>query len=291
MAHIVTPEAEALLDKEIPVLDKGFVILRDYMGGDARVVQSARVSYGAGTKTVREDQGLIDYLMRNAHTSPFEQVSLVFHLKIPLFVFAQLVRHRTAKLNSMSARYSVMEDEFYFPEPEQVRGQGTANKQVGDGSIEHWLECAAALTFKNAAKACYADYEALIRDGVAREQARMLLPQNLYTQVYWKIDLHNLIHFLRLRMDWHAQQEIRAYAEPMATCAKAVAPMTMAAAEEHVFYAERFSRSEVAALRDLLTLHVADPAWSVRAAASRANLNGGAMERLVAKLLPEVAHG
>lgn len=250
MAHIVVPEAEELLDKELPVLDKGFVRLVDYMGGDARVVQSARVSYGAGTKTVREDQGLINYLMRNAHTSPFEQISLVFHLKLPLFVFAQLVRHRTAKLNSMSARYSVMQDEFYLPEPGNLRGQSATNKQVGEGEIDGAE--AIASVFADVARKDYEVYESLLEQGVSREQARMVLPQNLYTQIYWKMDLHNLFHMLRLRMDWHAQQEIRVFAEAMATCAKAVAPLCYGAFEEHVLYGAKFSRTELEAIRKLI---------------------------------------
>jgi thymidylate synthase (FAD) len=250
MAHIVVPEAEALLDVELPVLDKGFVRLVDYMGGDTRVVQSARVSYGEGTKTVREDKGLINYLMRNAHTSPFEQISLVFHLKLPLFVFAQMVRHRTAKLNSMSARYSVMQDEFYLPETSNVRGQSAANKQVGEGEVDG----AAAIVeiFSDVARRDYEVYESLLEKGVAREQARMVLPQNLYTQIYWKCDLHNLFHMLRLRMDWHAQQEIRVYAEAMAKCAQAVAPLCYEAFEEHVLYGARFSKGELEAIRKML---------------------------------------
>lgn len=250
MAHVVIPEAEALLDQELPVLDRGFVRLVDYMGGDARVVQSARVSYGAGTKTVREDRGLINYLMKNAHTSPFEQVSLVFHIKLPLFVFAQMVRHRTAKLNSMSARYSVMADEFYLPEPGEIRGQSAANKQVGEGEVDGAE--ALQLVFREVSEREYATYEKLLESGVAREQARMVLPQNLYTQIYWKCDLHNLFHFLRLRMDWHAQAEIRVYAEAMARCAQAVAPLCYEAFEEHVLHAVRFSRSEMEALRAML---------------------------------------
>jgi thymidylate synthase (FAD) len=290
MAHIVVPTAEALLDQRLPVLDKGHVLLLDYLGGDARVVQSARTSYGPGTKTVSEDQNLVNYLMKNAHTSPFEQVSLVFHLKLPLFVFAQLVRHRTAKLNAMSARYSVMEEEFYFPGKDGWRGQSTSNKQVGDQPLPYaenkelvidydqevgratrafiegalggphdtiddgdhptrFVYSTAMSTFEEQCKIAYCEYEQLIEEGVSREQARMILPQNLYTDVVWQIDLHNLFHFLGLRLDWHAQKEIRDYAEAMATCAKAVAPMCWEAFEEHKLHARRFSRTEVEALR------------------------------------------
>jgi thymidylate synthase (FAD) len=250
MARITVPEADAILDVEFGVLDKGFVRLVDYMGGDSRVVQSARVSYGKGTKTVNEDKGLINYLMRNAHTSPFEQVELVFHIKLPLFVFAQMVRHRTASLNSMSARYSVMVDEFYSPDIDNVRAQSTTNKQVGEGEVSDARSIVA--TFDESATREYAVYEDLLAKGVSREQARMVLPQNLYTQIYWKCDLHNLFHFLRLRLDWHAQMEIRVFAEEMAKCAKLVAPMCYEAFEEHTLHGRRFSRSEVVAINAML---------------------------------------
>lgn len=252
MAHLTTPEAEALLDVNISVLDHGFVRMVDYMGNDKRIVQSARVSYGDGTKSLREDEGLINYLMKNLHTSPFEQVSLVFHIKLPLFVFAQLVRHRTAKLNSMSARYSVMADEFYIPGADELRGQSETNKQVGEGAVPTLAAEIAAATIKNHSEDSYALYEDVLDRGLSREQARMVLPQNLYTQIYWKVDLHNLFHFLRLRLDWHAQQEIRVYGEALARCAQAVAPMAYAAFEEHLLHAQRFSRQEMVALQMIM---------------------------------------
>jgi thymidylate synthase (FAD) len=252
MARITVPEAEELLDKEFPVLDKGFVRLVDYMGSDARIVQSARVSYGSGTKTVREDQGLINYLIKNLHTSPLEQVELTFHIKAPLFVVAQWVRHRMASINSMSARYSVMKDEFYLPTPEQIRSQSNKNKQVGEGILEVEIAQKAFEQITADAAHAYSTYEALLEDSVCREQARMVLPQNLYTQFYWKQDLHNLFHFLRLRMDWHAQEEIRAYAKVMATMAQAVAPMAYAAFEENILHAVRLSRKEAEVVRALL---------------------------------------
>lgn len=265
MAHIITPEAEALLGVEHKVLDQGFVRLVDYMGGDARVVQSARVAYGPGTKTVREDRGLINYLMSNAHTSPFEQVSLVFHIKLPLFVFAQLVRHRTAKLNSQSARFSVMEDEFYFPDPADELGwrkQGVQNKQVADGLIDAGLRGIIDKDMREHCGDAYEKYEHYLNSyDVGREQARMVLPQNLYTQIYWKCDLHNLFHFLRLRLDWHAQKEIRDYAEVIAQCARAVAPMCYDAFEEHVLYRATMSRTMAAMLHSFLKAPVEnDPA-------------------------------
>lgn len=253
MARTVVPEAEALIDKEIKVLDKGFVRLVDYMGGDERIVQSARVSYGAGTKSVRQDRGLIHYLMRNDHTSPFEQVQLTFHAKMPIFVARQWVRHRTARLNEISGRYSIMRDEFYVPEPEQMRGQSTDNKQarsdekLPDPVVEKMLR-----EIEEDQKEIYSHYEGMIDDGLARELARMNLPLSLYTEWYWQMDLHNLFHFLRLRMDAHAQYEIRVYGEAMALCAKAVAPIAFEAFEEHSLFGVRFSRQECAAILEML---------------------------------------
>lgn len=253
MGRLVVPEAEELLDREIRVLDKGFVRLVDYLGGDARIVQAARVSYGSGTKTVREDRGLIHYLMRNEHTSPFEQVILTFHCKMPIFVARQWVRHRTARLNEISGRYSVMQDEFYVPEPEQMRLQSEVNKQ-GRSDEPIPPEVAAEMIERIAEdqRALYKRYEEILAQGVARELARINLPLSLYTEWYWQIDLHNLFHFLRLRMDEHAQYEIRKYAEAMAICAKAVAPMAYEAFEEHVLNSVRFSHSECKALAAML---------------------------------------
>lgn len=247
MARCVVPAAEALLDQPLRVLDEGFVRLVDYMGSDARIVQSARVSYGDGTKTVREDAGLIDYLMRHDHTSPFEQVALVVHLKLPLFVMAQLVRHRTAKLNSLSARYSKMADSFYLPEGAALRAQSQHNKQVGEGQLEGGHELALAIESHTAL--AYERYEELLADGVSREQARMVLPQNLYTECYWQADLHNLFHFLRLRLHAHAQQEIRVYAEALLVLAEAVAPLATTSFKRHRLNGRRFSAQELAWLK------------------------------------------
>lgn len=253
MARQIVPEAEELLDKEIKVLDKGFVRLVDYLGGDARIVQSARVSYGEGTKTVREDKGLIDYLIRNEHTSPFEQVILTFHCKMPIFVARQWVRHRTARLNEISGRYSIMRDEFYLPEPEQVRLQSKRNKQGRDDEtvpIDEAIKIIANLEKEQIET--YKHYEEMLERGLARELARVNLPLSLYTEWYWQIDLHNLFHFLRLRMDEHAQYEIRVFAEALAKCAKAVAPFAYESFEEHVLHAVQFSKSECRALADML---------------------------------------
>jgi thymidylate synthase (FAD) len=246
--------ADALLDVEIKCLDKGFVRLVDYMGGDERIVQAARVSYGAGTKSYRQDRGLIHYLIRNWHTSPVEQVQLTFHCKMPIFVARQWVRHRTARLNEISGRYSVMKDEFYVPSPENIRPQSIDNKQ---GRSEERMTSADEQEiidlFVEDQKRVYANYEKMLDKNLAREIARNNLPLSLYTEWYWQIDLHNLFHFLRLRMDAHAQYEIRVYAEAMAQCAKAVAPMAYEAFEEHILGSVTFSRAEAVALQSLLS--------------------------------------
>jgi thymidylate synthase (FAD) len=253
MARITTGEAEALLDQEIRVLDKGFVRLVDYLGGDARIVQAARVSYGPGTKTVREDAALIDYLLRNKHTSPFEQVVMTFHIKTPIFVARQWVRHRTARMNEISGRYSVMTDDFYVPEPEDVRPQSQTNKQgrsddpISDEARQEFLE-----TLQADQAALYARYESYIGHDIARELARINLPLSLYTQFYWQIDLHNLFHFLKLRLDSHAQKEIRVYGEALARCAKAVAPLAYSSFEEHILNSVTISATEAQKIRAFL---------------------------------------
>jgi thymidylate synthase (FAD) len=218
----------------IDVLDHGFVRLVDSMGDDASVVRAARVSYDAGTKTPEEDARLIRYLMRNQHTSPFEQVVLVFHIKLPLFVFAQLARHRTARLNAQSARYTTMTNDFYFPHPDQMRGQGTGNKQVGDGILVEEVSRKAASEMRWISHRAYNTYLELLEMGVCREQARMVLPQNLYTQCYWQMDLHNLLRFIELRDHPHAQHEIRVYAQAMLQITQDIAPVSVAAWRERV---------------------------------------------------------
>ncbi len=252
MARITTPQAEALLDQPFPVLDHGFVRLVDYLGGDARIVQAARVSYGEGTKTVREDGALIDYLLRNHHTSPFEQVIFTFHVKMPIFVARQWIRHRTARLNEISGRYSVMRDEFYLPRAHEVRYQSKRNKQGGEGEVPAELREKVIRMLQDEQHAVYQNYEGLLEDGVARELARINLPLSLYTEMYWQIDLNNLFHFLRLRMDWHAQYEIRVYGDRVATMVQAVAPLAYHAFEEHILHARAFSRSEFALLKAAL---------------------------------------
>jgi len=255
MGHCIIPEAEAILDKEFPVLNKGFVRLVDYLGGDERVVQSARVSYGAGTKSYREDAGLIDYLLRNSHTSPFEQVILTFHIKLPIFIARQWIRHRTARLNEISGRYSVMKDEFYLPELEELALQSADNKQGrSDEALDPELAKKIRSILAEGQSSAYAAYSSLINEGLARELARINLPLSLYTEWYWQIDLHNLFHFLKLRLDGHAQKEIRLYAETIFEIAKKVAPCCCESFERHTLRGVRFSAIELEELQRRLTL-------------------------------------
>ena len=253
MAHCVVPAAEEILDKEFPVLDKGFVRLVDYFGGDQRIVQSARVSYGEGTKTVSQDGALIDYLLRHQHTSPFEQVVMTFHLKMPIFVARQWVRHRTGRMNEVSGRYSVMKEEFYVPELDKVSPQSKDNKQ--GRATEAFDEAEAQKIVDNLVagqKAAYENYSELLEDGVARELARVNLPLSLYTEFYWEMDLHNLFHFLKLRLDSHAQYEIRVYAEVMLEMCKKVAPMATESFINHMEHGVNFSGEEMEALRAVM---------------------------------------
>lgn len=250
MAHCIVPEAEAILDKEFPVLDKGFVRLVDYLGGDQRIVQAARVSYGEGTKSYREDAALIDYLWRHEHTSPFEQVILTFHVKLPIFVARQWIRHRTARVNEISGRYSIMRDEFFIPESEALAPQSEDNKQ-GRADIPFDAQTASQMQdiLKEGARLSYERYRQLLDLGLAREVARIALPLSLYTEWYWQIDLHNLFRFLVLRLDPHAQREIREYAKVMLEMARAVAPAATASFEQHTLQGVRFSGPEMEELR------------------------------------------
>ncbi|AEF81768.1 FAD-dependent thymidylate synthase [Leadbettera azotonutricia] len=250
MAHCATDEAEAILDKEFKVLDKGFVRLVDYLGGDKRVVQSARVSYREGTKSYREDAGLIDYLLRNRHTSPFEQVILTFHIKLPVFIARQWIRHRTARLNEISGRYSVLKDDFYVPDPADVALQSPDNKQGRSPEAVDEARAAEIIgLLDKGQQRSYADYSALINEGIARELARINLPLSLYTEWYWQIDLHNLFHFLELRLDTHAQKEIRLYAGVLLDMAKKVAPLCCESFGRHMLGGVNFSKDELAELK------------------------------------------
>jgi thymidylate synthase (FAD) len=258
------PALEEILFEAQPVLDHGFVRVIDYMGDDAAVVQAARVSYGRGTRRVNEDRGLINYLMRHRHSSPFEMCEIKYHIKLPIFVARQWIRHRTANVNEYSARYSILDNEFYLPSAKDLATQATANNQ-GRGEV---LGAAAARRVLNLlreeAERAYRSYAGLLNDGsagapsdperpgLARELARMKLSLDFYTQWYWKIDLHNLMHFLSLRADPHAQYEIRAYAEAMLGTLERWVPMTYAAFREYRLEAATISATGVAVIRRLL---------------------------------------
>ena len=253
MGHIVSPAAEEILDQTLAVPSNGFVRLVDYMGSDQSIVQAARVSYGAGTKTVREDRGLIRYLLRHDHTTPFEMVVLKFHIKAPIFVIRQWIRHRTASVNEESARYSIMKEEFHEPAWEDVGFQSKDNKQgrssdaVPQEVVQRFLDF-----LKEDRETAYAHYEQFLQDNVARELARIVLPLSLYSEFYWQMNLHNLLHFLRLRLDAHAQKEIRDYATQVAACVKAVAPVAWEAFEEYKLHGASFSQTELEYLRGML---------------------------------------
>ncbi len=255
---------EEVLFEPIPVLDHGFVRVVDYMGDDAAITQAARVSYGRGTKKLREDSGLIRYLLRHRHTTPFEMCEIKFHIKLPIFVARQWIRHRTANVNEYSARYSVLDREFYIPAPEHLAAQSASNRQ-GRGDVLEGEEAAEVLeTLKQGAARAYGEYERMLnqdeegnpqdpeRQGLARELARISLPINVYTQWYWKVDLHNLMHFLSLRADPHAQYEIRAYAEVMVDILKRWVPITHQAFEDYVAGATGLSAPAMALIKRML---------------------------------------
>src|SRR5574344_1670862 len=253
MAHCIVPEAEAILDKEYPVLDKGFVRLVDYFGGDQRIVQSARVSYGEGTKTVSQDAALIDYLLRHQHTSPFEQVVFTFHLKMPIFVARQWVRHRMGRMNEVSGRYSIMKDEFYVPADNCIAKQSSDNKQGRDDEPLPEADAEKIRTdFENGQKQAYDTYKEMVDAGLAREIARINLPLALYTEFFWQMDLHNLFHFLKLRLDKHAQYEIREYAKVILEICRKVCPMATSSFENDMDKAVNFTGEEMEALRLVL---------------------------------------
>ncbi|MEO1952404.1 FAD-dependent thymidylate synthase, partial [Thioclava sp.] len=239
-ARAVSPGMEKRLYTAHEVLDHGVVRVIDYMGDDNAIVQAARVSYGRGTKTVNSDAGLIRYLMRHWHSTPFEMCEVKFHVKLPVFVARQWIRHRTANVNEYSARYSILDREFYIPEASQLAAQSSQNHQ-GRGQVLEGAEAARVLDIlRDDAMRAYDHYEDMLtpdedagKQGLARELARMNLPTNIYTQWYWKVDLHNLFHFLRLRADSHAQYEIRVYAETMCDIVKDWVPAAYSAFEDY----------------------------------------------------------
>ncbi len=262
----VSEGMEAHLYRAHPVLDHGFIRVIDYMGDDAAIVQAARVSYGAGTKHVQNDEGLIRYLMRHWHSTPFEMCEVKLHVKLPVFVARQWIRHRTANVNEYSARYSILDREFYIPAPEHLAAQSTVNNQ-GRGEVLTGAESQRVLDLlKSDANTAYDHYEAMLsqdgQQGLARELARMNLPANIYTQWYWKVDLHNLFHFLRLRADPHAQYEIRVYAEAIAACVKDWVPLAHAAFEDYRMGGVNMSAKAVAVLKRRLAGEVVGQADS-----------------------------
>ena len=242
----------------IKCLDKGFVRLVDSMGGDDAIVQAARVSYGKGTSKVSQDRGLIRYLMRHRHSTPFEMVEFKFHCKMPIFVARQWVRPRTANINEYSLRYSEARDEFYYPDPENIQFQSALNKQGRMGEVPEDLKQKVKDYFKEISERSFAIYSELNEAGIARELARSVLPVNLYTEWYWKNDLHNLLHFIGLRSDSHAQYEIRVFSDAMAESVKAVAPFAWEAYQDYVVQGMRFSRVEQSLLEQTLPERVID---------------------------------
>ncbi len=258
------PAFEEILYKPFPVLDYGFVRVVDYMGDDSAIVQAARVSYGKGTKQTSQDKGLINYLMRHRHTSPFEMCEIKLHVKLPIFIARHWVRHRTASINEYSARYSILEKEFYFPKFEDMAAQATENHQ-GRGKTLSLEESEKVFEIlKTDALKCYEDYEYMLnenpdgtpmdesRQGLARELARMNLPINVYTQWYWKTDLHNLFHFLSLRAEAHAQKEIRDYANTILEMIKLWVPFATEAFEQHRLGGTHLSQKALEAVKKMV---------------------------------------
>ncbi|GAM28640.1 hypothetical protein SAMD00019534_118160, partial [Acytostelium subglobosum LB1] len=241
---------------EVPVHDHGKVALVDAMPrlapegqtADFAIVQAARVSYGAGTKKVSEDKGLIRYLFRHQHTSPFEMIEFKFHCVMPVFIARQWIRHRTASVNEYSARYSVMPDKFYHPSAEDVRKQSTTNRQGGEEPIDT-KTAQEFLDYLDQCEASYKTYSGLLEKGVSRELGRIGLPVSVYTEWYWKIDLHNLFHFLRLRMDSHSQKEIRDYANTIFALIRPIVPIACEAFLDYSFESVRLTRLEIEAIR------------------------------------------
>ena len=250
------PAMEERLYLPVPVLDHGFVRLIDYMGDDAAVVQAARVSYGAGTKTARNDEGLIRYLMRHWHSTPFEMCEIKLHVKLPVFVARQWIRHRTANVIEYSARYSILDREFYIPAPDALAAQSTTNNQGRGAALEGEEADRVLRILQDDAMRCYDNYEAMISEegqqGLARELARMNLPANVYTQWYWKVDLHNLLHFLRLRADAHAQYEIRVYADEICKIVADWVPAAYRAFEDYRMGGANLSAKGLDCIRRML---------------------------------------
>ena len=260
----IAPELEEILYKALPALDHGFVRVVDYMGDDAAVVQAARVSYGRGTKKVSEDRGLINYLMRHRHTTPFEMCEIKYHVKLPIFVARQWIRHRTANVNEYSARYSILDNEFYVPRPEHLAAQSKANRQGRDAVLNGKEAERVFAILRKDSELVYEHYMEMLnegeagqpldaeRSGLARELARMNLSLAFYTQWYWKTNLHNLMHFLSLRADAHAQYEIRVYADIMIDTLKRWCPISHDAFMEYRMGGAHLSKTGLAAVKRMI---------------------------------------
>jgi len=260
----VSPGIEKVLYKPIPILDHGFIRVIDYMGDDNAIVQAARVSYGKGTKKVNQDRGLIQYLMRHRHTTPFEMCDIKFHIKMPIFIARQWIRHRTASVNEYSARYSIMANEFYIPRPEDMAAQSKSNMQGRDQVLTPEQSSKLLQLLTEDAERCHKHYEEMINEdaygnvideenpSLARELARMNLTLNFYTEWYWKINLHNLFHFMALRADSHAQYEIQLYAKAMLDIVKEWVPFAYEAFMEYRVNAVSFSKNGIDAIKAML---------------------------------------
>ncbi len=271
-------EADAILGKEFKCLDHGFIRLVDYMGTDASIVQAARVSYGKGTKSVSEDRNLIRYLMRHQHTSPFEMVEAKFHVRLPIFVARQWIRHRTANVNEYSMRYSESLGLYYVPRVEDIAEQSKDNKQGRGENLEEVLAIDLRERIRNQNEMSDIFYHELLDEGVARELARINSPVSTYTEWYWKNDLRNIFHFLKLRMDKHAQKEIRVYAFTMADIIKKIVPISYEAFEDYVLNAVTFSAIEMEALRRVLHGH------NAKDAAEEVGLKGRELKEFLGKI-------
>src|SRR5713226_2265190 len=268
------PALEEILYEPLPVLDHGFIRVIDYMGDDGAIVQAARVSYGRGTRRVSEDRGLINYLMRHHHSTPFEMCEIKYHVKLPIFVARQWIRHRTANVNEYSARYSILDNEFYIPAPEHLATQATVNRQGRGAVIEGEAAQRVLDLLRGGAERAYAGYAEMLNEddkgaprdpawpGLARELARMNLSLNFYTQWYWKTDLYNLLNFLSLRGDAHAQYEIRVYAEAMIGTMQRWVPLAHAAFLEYRMNAALISATGLAVIRRMLAGEQVDQAAS-----------------------------
>jgi thymidylate synthase (FAD) len=285
------PDAEALLGLYFPVLDHGFVSLVDYMGSDEDVERAARVSYGYGTRRTSQTRGLVRYLRRHHHTTPSEMVEMKFHCAMPVFVARQWIRHRTASVNEYSGRYSLLPLLFYRPEPAELAVQSASNRQGRAAQpVDDPLYAEAVQRWEKLRGLSAEHYEWLVQHDVARELARIDLPLSIYTQWYWKVDLHNLLHFLTLRIDPHAQYEIRAFARVMAGMVQRVAPLSFEAWLDYDVHGAQLSRAELAALRRLVQVTgkglEAQPGMVTAAEMDALGLSSREIEELCAKLAP-----